>query len=315
MIDKKVIRFKVNQFIHKLSEYKETVWIIGSGRSGTTWVSDLINHEKKYREIYEPFHPVKEKFLLPHRYTTPTNIDRNLSNLIDAVFSGKFLTMRTDKANEKLFYESLLIKDIFANLLAFYAHTKFPEVKIIFLIRNPFAVALSKFKTKSWYWMKDPIDFLSQKELREDFLLPYEQLIKEISKKGDFIEKHLLVWSIINFVPLIQFDLNKICVVFYEDVVLNPMQELKNMNSFINPGKNKTEINVPEKIIATPSRVTGKESSFDISGWKNLITPSQINSGNKILEQFGLNYLYNSDSTPNRQELINLKSAFKNLKV
>ena len=37
--------------------YKEVIWLIGDVRSGTTWVSNLINHENKYRTMFEPFHP------------------------------------------------------------------------------------------------------------------------------------------------------------------------------------------------------------------------------------------------------------------
>jgi hypothetical protein len=33
------------------------VWVIGDGRSGTTWLMELINWRKTYREMFEPFHP------------------------------------------------------------------------------------------------------------------------------------------------------------------------------------------------------------------------------------------------------------------
>ena len=37
---------------------QETIWLIDNVCSGTTWVINLINHAKKYREKLEPFHRI-----------------------------------------------------------------------------------------------------------------------------------------------------------------------------------------------------------------------------------------------------------------
>ena len=34
-----------------------TVLIAGSGRSGTTWLSEILNYNNDYRSIFEPFYP------------------------------------------------------------------------------------------------------------------------------------------------------------------------------------------------------------------------------------------------------------------
>ena len=41
----------------------KTVFLAGTGRSGTTWLAGLINHDQSYRDVFEPFHPGKVEAL------------------------------------------------------------------------------------------------------------------------------------------------------------------------------------------------------------------------------------------------------------
>ena len=44
-------------------DHKSSVFLAGSGRSGTTWVSAVINHQGAYRLVFEPFHPGKVRMM------------------------------------------------------------------------------------------------------------------------------------------------------------------------------------------------------------------------------------------------------------
>ncbi len=64
--------------------YKDVLWLIGDGRSGTTWVSSLINFDSHYREMFEPFHPAmvgEMDFLLPHQYVRPGDKHQKLEQI------------------------------------------------------------------------------------------------------------------------------------------------------------------------------------------------------------------------------------------
>ncbi|MCF8069452.1 MAG: sulfotransferase domain-containing protein [Desulfobacterales bacterium] len=270
-----------------LNNYKKVIWMIGAGRSGTTWVSNLINYKKNYREIFEPFHPhrVREmSFLLPHQYIRPGNKNSQFENMASDEFRGTFLNYKANKCNKHLFYDGLLIKDIFANLFASWVSNQFPNVKIILLIRNPFAVALSKFKKRKRYWMKNPLEFLDQSELCEDYLYPFEDLIRKIGRNNDYIQNQLLIWCIINYIQLLQFQQNQIHVVFYEDIYTNPNYELTRIFDYINPGNKECTVDIPEVVRNWPSRVSGKGNNFKtgippVSSWKNELTVKQIDAG------------------------------------
>jgi hypothetical protein len=294
-----------------LNNYEEVIWIIGDARSGTTWVSNLINYGGRYRQMFEPFHPQRigeMAFLQPHQYVGPDDSNIQLEVIASNVFSGRFLHPRVDRSNRRLRYKGLLIKDIYANLFAYWLSCRFPAVKVVLLVRNPFAVALSKYHRKHWPWPDSPVDLLGQRKLYEDFLQPFEGLIREVSNQGDYIQRHVLIWSIINLVPILQFPSDGLHVLFYEDVAVDPNHELSEMLNYVRPDDPRRQVKLPQETVNRPSRVTSRESTdfanaVPVSSWKDELTASQIDSGLTILKTFGLDELYGEDSMPDRSAL------------
>jgi len=297
-----------------LNNYREVIWLIGDGRSGTTWVSDLINHDKSYREMFEPFHPRLVNgmnFLLPHQYIRPGDSNKQLEKIASDVFSGKFRNPRVDSDNRPLFYKGLLIKDIFANLFSYWASLHFAKVKIILLIRNPFSVALSKYKLKNWFWATEPLDLLKQYPLYEDYLHPFEDLIRRTSREGNYVSCQILIWSIINYVPLRQFKQGQIQVIFYEEVFVKPSQEVSKIFRFVRPTNENHFMALGRESVNRLSRVAGPHSNVTrgtspITSWKNELTSHQIDAGLNILQCFGFADLYDDNSMPKWHVLNNI---------
>lgn len=302
---KRLARLPAASLNYHLDNYKDVVWVGGDGRSGTTWLSDLINWDKKYRELFEPLHPgfVKEAELFGFSpYIRPEDNSSPVSTfLLHSVLSGKFKHFRTDVSKPQLLYKGLLIKEIFANLLMGWLHRNAPDTKKILIIRNPFAVALSKQCYRHWMWMTDPKQFLDRKLLMSDYLMPFEHLIA--ASKDDFIENQILIWAIIHFVPFQQLEQDDVYVLFYEHLFLNPEEEIAKIFKYLYD----TESNVLDGALLSkirkPSRTQGRKfstlsaaSPLDI--WKGQLQPAQIDSGMKILEAFGLDSIYSADSMP-----------------
>ena len=304
------IRRSVLYTNHLLGRYKDVIWLIGDGRSGTTWVSSLINHDKKYREMFEPFHPTlveKANFLKPHQYVKAGEENPELYQLAADIFSGKLTHARVDYGNRAPLYSGLLVKDIFANLIAHWASAHFPHVKIVLLIRNPFSVALSKYKKKGWFWATDPAMVTSQNGIMSDHLAPFEDIIGKTSSKNDYILNQVLIWSMINYVPLKQFAPGEIDIVFYEEIQSDPNNAIgKLLEKGLRQDQKKTELS--EEIINQPSKVSTFETNISqgsspITSWKNEISTKQIDEGLEILDAFGFGKLYDESSMPDRNEL------------
>ncbi len=301
----KSLSYKLNYFS---GNYRKKIWLIGDGRSGTTWAAGLINWNKNFREMFEPFHPkfvAESKDVSPHLYVRGDDAKSPVDEIAPLVFSGKLVNRRVDAENQfKLKYDGLLIKDIFANLFAFRVAQIFPKLKIILLIRNPFAVAVSKLKMKSAFWMTEPQNFLLHQDLFEDFLMPFENLL--LKPREDFIEKQILIWSVIHYVPLLQFERGQILTVFYEDLYRNPAREMEIIFKFIEE-ENQSGW---EKMFRRPSRVAWEKSNVvngksPVNAWKKEISPAQLKRGKRILRQFGFGRLYDDDVIPNRKVINN----------
>ncbi len=302
---------------YHLGNYKNVIWLAGDGRSGTTWVSNLINWQGNYREMFEPFHPELvsglEDFQL-HHYLRADDTTRS-TEILESIFSGKFYHERPDALNRRLIYKGLLIKDIFANLIIAWVNRNLPHVKSVLVIRNPFAVALSKQKRKRGIWMTDPSAFLSQSALVEDHLAPFKEVIERVG--DDFIEKQILIWSIIHYVPFRQLTSGSVYILFYENLFDESEQEVSNLFHYLFRSQSAYSSSgtlAPEILakIRRPSRTPGKDNNIllgksPIDTWKNELSSGQIDRSMEILRCFGLDKIYGTSSRPNKaivEELI-----------
>ncbi len=299
-----------------LGRFRDAVWVFGDGRSGTTWIADLVNWDKSYREMFEPFHPKMVRGMRGiclHQYIRPDDCQHRFFRRASQVFSGRFSSARTDHANRRFSYQGLLIKDIFVNLMAYWASRQFPAVKPVLLIRNPFAVALSKSKQPTWHWLTDPCELLRQEPLVQDHLAPFENVIRGVG--DDFILRQVLIWAILHYVPLRQFEPGRLHILFYEDVVRHPEEELPRLFRFLSPDSVDDMLKGALRIVARPSRVTGRAKQeaagggWRIGQWRDEVSADQVREGLKILAHFGLDQLYGDDCVP-RSEFLPGSEAF-----
>ena len=286
--------------INLCRNHKDTVIVAGDGRSGTTWLSDIINYKNEYRFIFEPFHPVwVGRIFEPFPsglYIRPENQKKEYIRLAKLILTGRFAGMRIDMYNRKSIYNKILIKTIFGNLLLKWIKVNFPEVRIVMLLRHPCAVAHSKLNLKRWHWA-DPADFFTQKELAEDFLFPFKNELDSV--KTDF-ERHIFTWCILNYIPLRQFTKEEACLVFYENLCEKPEHEINRLFSFFHENYDE-EIYIKLK---KPSLLTKKHSAIIadnnlISNWREHLTKKQVERAMEILRIFELDKIYTDDLTPN----------------
>ncbi|MCB0165885.1 MAG: sulfotransferase domain-containing protein [Anaerolineae bacterium] len=300
------LNFHLNLHLNsKRKKPKEVIWVVGDGRSGTTWISNLINSRKQYRYMFEPFHPIlvpwMKKFM-KFQYLRPNNTSKYFLGRGRVVFSGQLQHPRINRHNQYESHHGLLIKDIHAHLFINWVDVQFPHVKKVMILRHPCAVALSKMRLKRWNWPRDPEIFFSQPELCQDHLSGFEHVTERVAS---MFERYVLTWSILHYVPLQQLNNQQIHLVFYEALCTNPEHELSRLFSYLGEP---TELGPELKaMLKTPSRTSRGHSAIItgadlIDGWRKELTREEIKRALDILVVFDLDRIYNDMLLPNIEQ-------------
>jgi hypothetical protein len=148
-----------------------------------------------------------------------------------------------------------------------------------------------------WATDRDIEPFLSQSQLVEDYLGPYLDLIRNAVNNE---EKHAVIWSVSNLVPLKQFNSNQLKVVYYENLCTQPEIELPGIFEAIGyHSSNRTPVtdsNQPSQTTRRDSAVVTGTNKIDF--WKAKLSPSQIDNILRVVQAFGLGHLYGDSTLP-----------------
>lgn len=273
-------------------DHRDSVFLAGSGRSGTTWLSEVINHGGSYRYVFEPFNPVRVSafgHFKTKQYLRPDDGREEFLEPARLALTGGLRDPWTDRFNTRIVARRRLIKDIRANLLLAWLRASFPGMPIVLLLRHPCAVVASRLALG---WRDNLDETMQQRDLVEDFLLPMEQ---EIRAAGDAFERHLFLWCIDNYVPLKQFGRGEIHLTFYENLLIHPERELQSLFDFLGEPLDDTVFDS----LARPSPLSRKDAPLpSVDGWRDHVGVSRLRRMGEILALFGLDRVYDEGPMP-----------------
>ncbi|BBL80015.1 hypothetical protein RxyAA322_18690 [Rubrobacter xylanophilus] len=265
---------------------RTAVLLAGSGRSGTSWVSTLINCRNEYRYVFEPFEPRRvPRFagLGRRRYLRREEAGEEFLAAVRAVLSGRLRSRWADRFNRKFVSRRRLVKEIRANLMLGWLRENFPQTPMLLLLRHPFAVAASRARLG---WRDNLEEMLGQPKLLEDFLSPFEA---ELRRASTPFERHVLAWCVENLVPLRQLSAREVGLLFYEEILLHPEEGLR--PAFAALGRP-----VPPEALAAARRAR----RGGLEGWRALVGEDELLRGLKALRSFGLDRVYGAGPLPDR---------------
>ena len=291
-----IARRVLNRIYVDGGDYRNTTLVAGTGRSGTTWLEDIINFRRDHRILFEPFHS-KEVPLLAHwnyrQYLRPDEAGERYLAPARKILSGRVRNAWIDQFNSKHLVSRRLVKDIRANLILRWIHTHFPEIPLVLLLRHPCAVASSKLLLG---WKTHLSDITSQPELVEDHLAPY---LDTLASARDDFERHILLWCVENLIPLQQFVPGEIHVCFYEHLCLEPEREARALTTYLHRDFDPALIATMSK----PSALSMQHSAIlrgenVVDSWRKRIEPVQVERAVELLHAFGLDRIYDQGSLP-----------------
>lgn len=277
--------------LHTLGIKKKDIYIFGSGRSGTTWLGELIMHAG-FDFIFEPLnleHMNKLGFDVPSDDDSQLYADKNsqvvLSDYLDLAVSGKVRndwTVRYDTRHRK----RKVVKFIRANLMLDWFLDQYDFIPL-FVTRNPYSVIASQIETKWWDKEVDDLDkYINDDVLSNGLLKDYQEYLNSDFTK---VEKHALKWAIEQYIPKTQGVWEKVHLVYYDDLVRDTEAVMKNLSHVCNFNLNRHIRNSYRK--PSFSTVTHKDNfdNYDpLSNWKNVLSPKDKDLIDRVLEKFGL---------------------------
>jgi hypothetical protein len=277
---------------------EDTVLLAGSGRSGTTWLAEVLTRGGGYRYLFEPFHPVRSPFarLFPARaYLGPADGDPRQASGAERVVDGHVRTAWIDQYNRQMIARRRLVKDVWSNLRLGWLRAAFPSLRTILVVRHPCPTVVSQLAS-GWNWYADPPTFLGQPALLRRHLEPFADTI---ASSADDLERHVNAWCVDTLVPMRELASGGVHVVFYEHLLARPEEELSSLFAFLGRSARPDVL----RLALDPSATSGPHSAVVTGGdalasWIGKVPAEDVRRTIAILERFGLDRLYGPEPMP-----------------
>ncbi|SHI37559.1 hypothetical protein SAMN04488096_101339 [Mesonia phycicola] len=274
-----------------MSIYNKHVVVVGSARSGTSWLAETIAQQHRYRLLFEPEQETQTKNgkLLCDKYFTNDYNDVKANYYLKKVFANRVdCDWIAQSSNRKwkrhlwpLIPKKFVIKFVRCNLSAKYMNEHF-QIPVIHIIRNPYDVIKSQQRVR-FPWLYDLSHFAEQDHLVELVDQHFKFNLKDVSK---FNETEILTirWCLENVIPLqVQESYPyKSTVIKHEDLRADVNVYLKLCSDFnLEPVKN------IEKAYKRPSTKAHPKSEVRVSSSGQLkLDQLELTQINTILDRF-----------------------------
>jgi hypothetical protein len=288
-------------YVDRGGDHTDTVYLAGTARSGTSWISEVLNHDNTYRMIHEPLRRDRLKVtqvFRPRHYLRPEDDSPRHVAAMRAIVSGDIRSIWTDKYNHKLLPRRRLIREVRGMILLPWIHAHFREMPTILLLRHPCAVAASQLKWGQ-EWPVDLNRFLAEPDLMANVLEPFRHELERVAGSGSEFERHVFGWCIENYVPLRDLEPGDVHVAFYESFCITPDAELGGLFAFL--GREVDDEALTK--LGRPSNSTRKDSAIVrgeslVEGWRTEVSSDDVARAVDLLALFGLDRIYGADPMP-----------------
>jgi hypothetical protein len=284
-------------FIDRSGSTQTTV-LYSSGRSGSTWLSEILGSVPGTRLIFEPFHPrrgLAELAEYRYRYLEPGQAAPVLGETYDAILQGKRTTPWIEHLNRPatMIYKRRLVKLVRANLLFPWLANRYPDQKHVLLLRHPAAVVLSQVRNG---WNLSSARVRDQADLRQ---LPAIGALGSFGWPTSGFLSNLVFWAAENRVAIDHALESNTMVVFYEHICLSPSEVLDDLSRFLGTPLPRVAMERLDKVSWSSSTDIGSMSDSEkISRWQGDLSEEQRSQVAEVLEASGLDEFYSLGSEP-----------------
>jgi len=291
-------------FLDLSRDRADSTLVLGSARSGTTWIGEVLDRNHDHRVIFEPFRPGTVPALQPFegvRYLDPGDPSAPHRSALAALLEGRIRNAWADHTTRVLVARRRLVKEIRANCLGPWIATQFPESAMVVVIRHPLDVVASRM-TLGW---KDHLDELLEQHLPPDLSLP---VVEQMNRLDDGVSRAMACWVLETIVPLRLLPAGAGTIVLYERLQDSPLEGFSEILRHVGQ--------VPDaalqRAVDRPSRTSrpGVTADARAPGHELALTVDQREACRRLLASVGLDALYDlQDKRPDANALLRLRGA------
>ncbi|QIE60626.1 sulfotransferase domain-containing protein [Rasiella rasia] len=192
-----------------MNRFNKHIIIVGSARSGTSWLAETIAKQHRYRSLFEPEHEFQTKngYLLCDKFIETSDAFKEGTAYLKNVFLNRvdsdWIAQNSNRKYKRHLWpfipKKFVIKFVRCNLLAPYIQTRF-NIPVLHIIRNPYEVLQSQQRVQ-FPWLYNLHHFTAQQNLVTLLKDTYNFDITNVASLSD-LEKLTVRWCVENVVPI-----------------------------------------------------------------------------------------------------------------
>lgn len=285
--------------------------VVGTGRSGTTWLAELLNSSGDYQVVFEPFsrrpghNPVWHDAVVRNPYLRPgARFERH--DVVRTILLGGVSNEWVDRLGGDRASPRVLTKDIRLAFMVGWIQRSFPELRIVYIVRDPRSVAYSAAEHG---WGEIGLGtYLRRRLMIDDHLTPAQ--LSTVRAADGLFAKSLAKWAIENQVILRTLRPGpRATSIYYERLATDPQSELDRLARFCGHRVAAEPAQHARRRSATTWRgtVTDPARTDFNSRWRGAISTADQAYAQRVLEVFGLDALYAEPGLPAFEEPMQLR--------
>ncbi|WP_026753218.1 sulfotransferase [Sediminibacter sp. Hel_I_10] len=211
-----------------MSRFNKHIIIVGTARSGTSWLSETMAQQPRYRMLFEPEQNTRTKrgYLLCDQWLKSEKSSPEAHRYLKQVFANRvdcdWIAQNSNRKFKRhlwpLIPKKFIIKFVRCNLAAKYMNETF-GIPVLHLIRNPYELLASQHRV-NFPWLEDLSLFAQQDGLRDFIKINFNFDLRQMDQLS-VLQLRALRWCIENVLPLEIFEHSSDTyrVVYYEELV------------------------------------------------------------------------------------------------
>lgn len=302
--------------IHRPGD-KPDILIMSTPRSGSTLLLEMFMSQPGMKCCDEPldlrrsFVPAASQFSEWHDLLPHPEREQKLHNYFTRIRQNRipFLNVNPANKNWRPFSDRIVFKILHGGEDLFEWFVKSLNVKIVYLLRHPIAVSLSREEFPR-------LQSLSQHQQRRSALsIVQKKMADKIADSGSKLERGVLCWCLTNMLALQDRKIPGCLTVTYEELVLNPQPCIDHLALHF-------DLDAPERmwdVVGSPSGTVRKSDgetqayfknascsnkAWLVEKWKKRVSKDELNRAITILDAFEIDVYPKCQPLPHAKYLL-----------